>query len=81
MRPKLSKLEKIIPLPESSEDLGGTLLYNLAIIKTGLQIIRLKTEANMDEKALSQFSKIERALFQMTEEILEYTILREKLTN
>ena len=76
----MSKVSKTSEL-ESQEELGGTLLYNLSTIKTGLQIIRLKTEAKMDEKALSVFSKVECALSQITEEILEFTILREKLTN
>jgi len=81
VEPKLSKVSKTSALQESQEELGGTLLYNLSIIKVGLQVIRLKTETNMDKKTLSEFSKVERILSQLTEEILEFTILREKLVN
>ncbi len=81
VEPKLSKVSKTSALQESQEELGGTLLYNLSIIKVGLQVVRLKMETKMDEKTLSEFSKVERILSQLTEEILEFTILREKLVN
>ena len=81
VEPKLSKVSKTSALQESQEELGGTLLYNLSIIKVGLQVVRLKMETKMDEKTLSEFSKVERTLSQLTEEILEFTILREKLVN
>ena len=56
------------------------LMYNLCVIKIGLEILRLKLN-EMDDVANSQFSKIDTAISEMSDEILELRERRESLVN
>ena len=56
------------------------LMYNLCVIKIGLEILRLKLN---DAGGItgSQFSKIDTAISEMTDEILELRERRESMVN
>jgi len=56
------------------------LMYNLCVIKISLEILRLKLNG-MDGLTSSQFSKIDTAISEMSDEILELIERRESLVN
>jgi len=56
------------------------LMYNLCVIKIGLEILRLKLNKT-DGLTRSQFSKIDTAISEMSDEILELRERRESLVN
>ena len=56
------------------------LMYNLCVIKIGLEILRLKLN-KVDGVTSSQFSKIDIAISEMSDEILELRERRESLVN
>ena len=56
------------------------LMYNLCVIKISLEILRLKLNG-MDGLTSSQFSKIDIAISEMSDEILELIERRESLVN
>lgn len=56
------------------------LMYNLCVIKVGLEILRLKLN-EMDGIAGEQFSKIDTAISEMSDEILELRERQESLVN
>jgi hypothetical protein len=56
------------------------LMYNLCIVKIGLEILRLKLD-EVDGLTTEQFSKIDTAISEMSDEILELGERRESLVN
>ncbi len=56
------------------------LMYNLCVIKIGMEILRLKLN-EMDDLTDSQFSKIDAAILEMSDEILELRERRESMVN
>jgi len=56
------------------------LMYNLCVIKIGLEILRLKL-SKIDGISSKQFSKIDTAISEMCDEILELRERRELLVN
>ena len=56
------------------------LMYNLCVIKIGLEILRLKINET-DDLTSEQFSKIDTAISEMSDEILELRERRESLVN
>ena len=56
------------------------LMYNLCVIKIGLEILRLKLNET-DRTASEQFSKIDTAISEMSDEILELRERQESLVN
>ena len=56
------------------------LMYNLCVIKIGLEILRLKLN-EMDNITCEQFSKIDTAISEMSDEILELRERQESLVN
>ena len=56
------------------------LMYNLCVIKIGLEILRLKLNEN-DNITSEQFSKIDTAISEMSDEILELNERQELLVN
>ena len=56
------------------------LMYNLCVIKIGLEILRLKLN-KIDSITSEQFSKIDTAISEMCDEILELRERRELLVN
>lgn len=56
------------------------LMYNLCVIKIGLEILRLKLN-ELDDMTDSQFSKIDTAISEMSDEILELRERHESLVN
>ncbi|MGI0027402.1 MAG: hypothetical protein ACREAD_06125 [Nitrosopumilaceae archaeon] len=56
------------------------LMYNLCVIKIGLEILRLKLN-EIDDMTSKQFSKIDTAISEMSDEILELGERRESLVN
>ena len=56
------------------------LMYNLCVIKIGLEILRLKLD-EIDGLTSSQFSKIDIAISEMSDEILELRERQESLVN
>lgn len=56
------------------------LMYNLCVIKIGLEILRLKLK-EIDELTNTQFSKIDTAISEMSDEILELRERQETLVN
>lgn|SRR5690348_9186073 len=56
------------------------LMYNLCIIKIGLEILRLKLNEISDITS-EQFSKIDTAISEMSDEILELRERQESLVN
>ncbi len=55
-------------------------MYNLCVIKIGLEILRLKLN-ELNDITDSQFSKIDTAISEMSDEILELRERRESLVN
>jgi hypothetical protein len=56
------------------------LMYNLCVIKIGLEILRLKLN-EIDGITSEQFSKIDTAISEMSDEILELRERQESLVN
>ena len=56
------------------------LMYNLCVIKIGLEILRLKLN-KIDGISSEQFSKIDTAISEMSDEILELRERQESLVN
>ena len=56
------------------------LMYNLCVIKIGLEILRLKLN-EMDGLTSEQFSKIDTAISEMSDEVLELRERQESLVN
>ncbi|HEV2193199.1 MAG TPA: hypothetical protein VGR54_06235 [Nitrosopumilaceae archaeon] len=56
------------------------LMYNLCVIKIGLEILRLKLN-EIDGITSEQFSKIDTAISEMSNEILELKECQESLVN
>jgi len=56
------------------------LMYNLCVVKIGLEILRLKL-SEMDSITSEQFSKIDTAVSEMSDEILELRECQESLVN
>lgn len=56
------------------------LMYNLCVIKIGLEILRLKLNEN-DGITSEQFSKMDTAISEMSDEILELNERQELLVN
>jgi hypothetical protein len=56
------------------------LMYNLCVIKIGLEILRLKLN-EIDDITSEQFSKIDTAISEMSDEILELRERQESLVN
>jgi len=56
------------------------LMYNLCVIKIGLEILRLKI-SKIDSITSSEFSKIDTAIAEMSDEILELRERQESLRN
>ena len=56
------------------------LMYNLCVIKIGLEILRLKLD-KIDGITSDQFSKIDTAISEMSDEILELRERQESLVN
>ena len=56
------------------------LMYNLCVIKIGLEILRLKLN-EIDGITSEQFSKIDTAVSEMSDEILELRERQESLVN
>jgi hypothetical protein len=56
------------------------LMYNLCVIKIGLEILRLKLD-KIDDSTSEQFSKIDTAISEMSDEILELRERQESLAN
>jgi hypothetical protein len=56
------------------------LMYNLCVIKIGLEILRLKLN-EMDSLTSEQFSKIDTAISEMSDEVLELRERQESLVN
>lgn len=56
------------------------LMYNLCVIKIGLEILRLKLNKT-DDITTEQFSKIDTAIAEMSDEILELRERQELLVN
>jgi len=56
------------------------LMYNLCIVKIGLEILRLKLD-EVDGLTTEQFSKIDTAISEMSDEILELRERQESLVN
>jgi len=57
-----------------------SLMYNLCVIKISLEILRLKLNG-IDGLTSSQFSKIDTAISEMSNEILELSERQESLVN
>jgi hypothetical protein len=77
---------KILSEPKPNETLRkenrerSPLMYNLCVIKIGLEILRLKLNEN-DGLTGIQFSKIDTAISEMSDEILEIAERLESLVN
>jgi hypothetical protein len=56
------------------------LMYNLCITKIGMEILRLKLN-EVDDITSAQFSKIDTAISEMSDEILELKERQESLVN
>ena len=55
-------------------------MYNLCVIKIGLEILRLKLN-EMDSLTSEQFSKIDTAISEMSDEVLDLSERQESLVN
>jgi len=68
----------LISEPLSFEDYQ--IFYNLLIIKISTAFLMLKFE-NMDEQTLSQFSNIEKAISELTDQLTELLYKNQELIN
>lgn len=79
VRLSLGPIKPTETLKEENHE-SANLMYNLCVIKISLEILRLKLNG-MDGLTGAQFSKIDTAISEMSDEILELRERHESLVN